>query len=172
MMLSIFKKRLCPLMSLALAFGCGKKINDPKTTEGNRTTQGQQQELPANLTLRINEVLSSFVSYQLPRNAWFKLPSKLLAVEGNAIGKRVKIYYNLFSSRDYEFHCYYSSINSAKELLFENCESIQGQEVISGVEELNGVDFPMDKGASVKMQLMNPSGNGLKIESTYRVDWK
>lgn len=171
-MLSIFKKRLCPLMGLALAFGCGKKISDPSTADGNTSTQGHAQELPATLTLQLTEASSSFKSYQLPRNAWFKLPTKLLVKEGSAIGKRVKIYYNLLTSGDYEFHCYYSSTKLALELSFQKCESSQGTEIISSAEDLAGADFPMDKSTTVKMKLMNPTGTGLVIESTYRVDWK
>ena len=171
-MLSILKKRLCPLMGLALAFGCGKKISDPSTTGGNGSTQGQAQELPANLTLQLTEAFSPFKSYQLPLNAWFKLPTMLSVKEGNAIGKRVKIYYNLLTSGDYEFHCYYSSTRLSLELSFEKCESSQGVEILSNAEELEGADFPMDKGTTVKMKLTNPTGTNLVIESTYKVDWK
>lgn len=172
MMLSLFKKRICPLVSLALAFGCGKKINDPSTTDNNRTTEGQVQELPPRLTLQINEVISSIKSYQIPRNAWFQLPAKLIAKEGNAIGKRVKIYYNIISSGQYDFHCFYKSVSSSAELAFEKCESSQGMDYVTSTQELEGVDFIMDKGSVIRMELTNPTSSGIKIESTYLVDWK
>jgi hypothetical protein len=158
-------------MSLALAFGCGKKINDPETTDGNfRPTQ--TQELPAQLTLQVNEAVSPIKSYLLSKNAWFKLPSKLVAKEGNAIGKRVKIFYNLLNSGGYEFHCSYRSTVQVAELAFENCQSSDGLEIISNPADLENVVFPMDKSSSVKMQLTNPTGTGMKIESVYIVDWK
>lgn len=175
MMLSILKKHICPLMSLALAFGCGKKINDPKTTSDNQTCSTcQTTELPSTLTLLINEAVSSATSYKLPKNAWFNLPTSLTAMEGSAIGKRVKIYYNLLTSGDYEFHCFYKSTTAAKTFAFEKCESSEGVEIISRVQDLVNVDFPMDKDASVKMQLLTPSSTSpkLKIESSYQVDWK
>ena len=171
-MLSILTKRLCPLMSLALAFGCGKKINDPKTTSGDNQTQSQVQELPAILTLQVNEATSPIKLYELPKNAWFKLPTKLLAVEGSARSKKVKIYYNLLKSGEYEFNCSYLSTTSTTELAFEKCESSSGLEIISNPKDLEGMVFPMDKGSSVKLQLTNPTGSGMKINSAYIVDWK
>lgn len=173
MMLSLLTKRLCPLMSLAIAFGCGKKINDPKTTPDTANCSTcQTTELPATLTLQINEAVSAIKSYDLTKNAWFNLPAKLQAVEGSAVGKRVKIYYNLLSSGDYEFHCFYKSKTAPKVLDFEKCESKQGTEIISNVTDLVNADFPMDKNTSIKMQLLNGTQTGLVIESTYMVDWK
>ena len=156
-------------MSLWLAFGCGKKINDPSTSEPNRTTQNQ--ELPAVLTLQVVETESSVKRYELPRNAWFSLPTKLLARQGNATGKRVKIFYNLLDDQ-HEFHCFYKSTAKTAELDFEKCESNVGVEIISNTEDLENMHFPMDKGSSVKMQVTNPSGSNLIIDSTYIVDWK
>lgn len=169
-MLSILTKRLCPLMSLALAFGCGKKINDPETKSGS--TQGQEQELPAVFTVQVIEAVSAVKSYTLPRSAWFKLPTKLLATTGNATGKKVKIYYNLWANGDYDFQCSYRSASSATELSFEKCESSDGLEIISNSTDLANMVFPMDKASSVKMQLTNPTGTGLIIDSVYVVDWK
>src|SRR5687768_10350162 len=112
MMLSILTKRLCPLMSLALAFGCGKKINDPKTTPGG-SNEEPRQELPSDFSLTINEAQSPITTYKLIRNGWFQLPATLYAREASAIGKQVKIYYNLRSNGDYEFRCTYKSNSSA-----------------------------------------------------------
>jgi hypothetical protein len=173
MMLSILKKRLCPLMSLAIVFGCGKKINDPKTTPDTANCSTcQTTELPATLKLQINEVISAVKTYDFTKNAWFRLPATLQAVEGSAVGKRVKIYYNLLSSGDYEFHCFYKQKTAAKALDFEKCESKQGVEIISNSTDLVNANFPMDKGAAIKMQLLNGTQTGLVIESTYLVDWK
>ena len=164
-MLSILTKKLCPLMSLALAFGCGKKINDPDTTTGNSRRE-VGQELPPVITVQLDETVSPVKLYTLPRNAWFKLPSKLLATAGNAAGKKVKIYYGVLSNGYFEFYCSYSSVSSATELAIDKCESNYGLAVSH--DSL----FPMDKASSVKMQLTNPTGTGLKIDSTYNVDWK
>ncbi len=171
-MLTFLTKRLCPLMSLALALGCGKKINDPTTSDVNRTDQTQTTELPAVLTIQLQEAVSSVKTYQLSRNAWFNLPDKLIVRAGNAVGNRVTIYYNLFTNGDYEFLCRYKSVNSATQLNFENCESSDQVQIISNAADLEKMDFPMDKDSSVKVQLSNPKGSGLVIDSTYFVDWK
>jgi hypothetical protein len=34
------------------------------------------------------------------------------------------------------------------------------------------MEFPMDKGTSIKVELTNPSANNLKIDSIFGVDWK
>ncbi len=169
-MLSILTKKLCPLMSLALAFGCGKKINEPEANTSS--TRGQEQELPAVLTLQVDEAVSTVKMYKLTKNAWFKLPTKLIAKEGNALGKKVKIYYNLLNNGDYEFFCTYRSLTQTTELPFERCESSQGLEIISNSTDLEKMLFPMDKDSSIKIQMTNPTGTGMKIESTYIVDWK
>ncbi len=171
-MLTFLTKRLCPLMSLALAFGCGKKINDPATSDVNRTDQTQTTELPAVLTIQLQEAVSSVKTYQLSRNAWFNLPEKLTVRAGNAVGKRVTIYYNLLTNGDYEFLCNYKSVSSATQLNFQNCESSDQVQIVSNVTDLGKMDFPMDKGSSVKVQLTNPTAAGLVIDSTYLVDWK
>jgi hypothetical protein len=170
MMLALLTKRLCPLMTLALALGCGKKINDPETTSSS--TQGQSPELPTALTLQINEALSPVKSYTLSKNAWFRLPTRLTSVEGNVSGKMVKIYYNLVNPTEYEFNCTYRSSTSANQLSFVKCESKDNIEIISNSTDLERMEFPMDKGLSIKMLLSNPSGTNLKIESVHLVDWK
>lgn len=171
-MLSFLSKRICPLMSLALALGCGKKINDPATSDLNRTGQTQTTELPTVLTLKLEETISNTKTYKMPKNAWFNLPEKLTAKAGNPIGRRVKIYYNLLTNGDYEFLCNYKSLTSSTELAFENCVSNDGVQIVRSTTDLAKMDFPMDQGSSVKMELTSSSGTGLVIESTYLVEWK
>ena len=170
MMLSNLTKRLCPLMTLAIAFGCGKKINEPSTTEISRATQ--TQELPLVLTLQVNEAVSTLKTYVLPQNAWFKLPTKLKAKDASAVGKKVKIYYNVLEDGEYEFHCYYKSITQTSELSFEKCQSSEDVTIISSSDDLEKMEFPMDKGSSIKIEITTPSSTGIKIDSIYSVDWK
>ncbi len=171
MMLSILKKRLCPLVSLAIAFGCGKKINDPASAPVINHS-AQMQELPSTLTLEVNSANSTETSYLLQRNAWFKLPSHLIAKNASAVGKTVKVYYNLDTNNHYEFHCLYSSSVQAAELSFDKCQTSDDVTIISNVDDLEKMDFPMDKGTSIKMQILNQAGNKIKIDSSYIVDWK
>jgi hypothetical protein len=170
MMLTNLKKRLCPLMTLAIAFGCGKKINDPKTTEITRSSQNQ--ELPSTLILQLDESVSSTTTYKMPKNAWFKLPSKIRAKQASAAGKSVKVFYNYTSENHYEFHCYYNSAVLATELTFEKCQASDDVTIISNSDDLEKMDFPIDKDTFLKMELTNPSDSGIKIEAAYLVDWK
>jgi hypothetical protein len=170
MMLALITKRLCPLIALTVAIGCGKQINDPKDVEISRA--GQSEELPSNIAIQLNETESAIKTYLLPRNAWFTLPGKLLAKNASAAGKRVKIYYNLESNGNYEFHCYYQSFTLANELGFEKCQSSDEVTIISNPDDLQKMEFPMDKGTSIKVELTNPSGTNLKIDSIFGVDWK
>ena len=172
MMLTLLTKRLCPLMSLAIAFGCGKKINDPQTSDSGRTTQSQTQELPGALTLEVNEAVSAVKAYTLPRNAWFKLPAKLNAKEASAAGKVVKIFYNMEASGNYECHCFYKSITQTNELSFDKCQSSDDVTIISNADDLVKMEFPVDKGTQVQIHITNPSGSNIKINSSYEVDWK
>ena len=173
MMLSIFTKRLCPLMSLAIAFGCGKKINDPKTTADNANCATcQTAELPSNITLQIDEAASASKSYLFPKLAYLKLPLALSVVQGSAIGKRVKIYYNVYKTGEYEFHCNYKSTTDATKLAWEKCEDSYGRDYITNAADLQVGNIPLDKDNSIKMQLTNSTGAGLKIEAKYQVDWK
>ena len=170
MMLALITKRLCPLLALTVAFGCGKQINDPQDIEINRA--GQTEELPSNIAIQLNEADSSSKTYSMPRNAWFTLPVKLWAKNASAAGKRVKIYYNLDSQGNYEFHCYYQSFTLPTELGFEKCQSSDDVTIISNPDDLQKMEFPMDKGTSIKVELTNPSGSSIKIDSIFGVDWK
>lgn len=169
-MFSLITKKHCPLLILLLAFGCGKNIKEAKTSNTNH--QVQNQGLSSNLALQVDEAVSATKLYKIPRNAWFKLPTKLFVQNGDATGKEVKIYYNLLGSSNYEFECTYFSTNQVGILAFEKCESKDGYEIISNPNDLKNKLFPMDKGSSVKLQLTNPSGTGIKIESIYFVEWK
>ena len=134
--------------------------------------RGQHQELPEKLILQVNASQSSQNAYELPRNAWFKLPTLLTAKKTHSVGSRVKIHYNLRSENDYEFHCYYKSKTQSRKLDFEKCETIDGLEIISNVLDLEGMVFPMDKGSFLKMQIVSSNGKRTKIYAAFLVDWK
>lgn len=169
-MLSPLVKKICPFVTLLMAMGCGKQINDPEVSEVARQVQGQE---PApTLILQINESVSAVTSYTLTRNAWFHLPSKLMARNASAVGKSVTIFYNLQLTGEYEFHCQYKSVASATELDFVNCQSPDNINIISNVNDLENMQFPMDRDTKVKLQLNNPTGTKILIDAAYLVDWK
>lgn len=168
-MLLNLTKKLCPLMGLAMAFGCGKKINDPKTSEGE--TSRPRQELPGLLTLQLKTSESLSTSFQLPLNGWFQFPLKLMARDGNVTGKQVTIQYFLPNGEN-EFECHYKSVTSPSELSFERCDYADGTEFIPNVEELENVELPIEKDSRIQMNLMNVPGSHLIIDAVYTVEWK
>jgi hypothetical protein len=167
-MLTTGIKFLYLVLLLALATGCGKKIIDKGPSRNN----GKTQKLEKNLTLVVNEVVSLTTNYHLPESAVFKLPTELKAKYGNAIGKKIQIFYNYTNAQEYEFRCTYSSTNKDSKLAFENCETSDGYEIISNDQNINEVWFPVDKGTRVKLELINASGTHMNIETAYLVDWK
>jgi hypothetical protein len=156
------------LILLAAVSGCGKKIND----KGGSATRERTQRHGNNLTLVVNERVSLTTDYDVPKNARFKLPTELKARYGNAIGKKIEIFYNYSSSHEYEFRCTYSSTDKDSKLALVNCETSNGDEIISSSDAINEIWFPVDKGSRVKLELINPSGARMNIETDYLVDWK
>ncbi len=169
MMLSLLTKRLCPLMSLALAFGCGKKINDPATSDNGRTVTPSMPG-SSSIVIKFDESSASTKSYLFNKSAYMHLPPKLVASEGNAVGRRMVIFYNYLADDDYEFLCTYRSSSSATELAFVSCEDSSGDIFITQSDYLQTYDFPMDEGTQIKMQLINPNGSGLKINTTFEIE--
>lgn len=166
------------LTLLTLACSCGKKIN-----EGADADTGKKPlKLERNLTLVVDEVVSLTTDYHVPENAMFKLPTELNARLGNAIGKKIEIFYNYTSSNQYEFRCTYSSTERDSKLALVNCVSSSGDEIFTSEHDIKEIWFPVDKGTRVKLKLINPPATKSKIfnptvtrmniESAYLVDWK
>jgi hypothetical protein len=168
-------RKICPLMSLALMFSCGKKINEAGATNDGLLIDNHA---PSNvLTLQVKEEVTLSAEFKLPRNAWFFLPEKLLVLQGSAIGKRVQIRYNVQDDGRYEFHCTYSSASVATEMILENCHQSTDDHGnaavwVSGPEELKDRDFKMDSKTTIRMDLQNPNPSNLIINAVYQVEWK
>ena len=159
-------KRLCPLMSLALLVGCGKKINDPEISDPNNGST-QNQILPSSLTLQIVESESSSTKYTLPKDGIFELPQQLVVLQGNGAFKNVKISYNLDNNNDYEFHCIYKSTGQTNVLPLDRCESPDG----GSFGDVSEQEFPMDQGKKIGLKITNSTTNNLIIDATYQVRW-
>src|SRR5687767_65921 len=120
-------KTFCILTILALASGCGKTINDTETSKAR--FYSRSQELPDDLTLEVDEDVSSSTIFEIPKNALFKLPTELIAKDGNAIGKKIEIFYDFSSSRAFKLKCTYYSTDHDTTLAFEKCEASNGDEI-------------------------------------------
>jgi hypothetical protein len=170
MLLSLFKtlcpaKRLCPLVSLALVFGCGKKINEPNISDTSNSTQNPI--LPTTLVIQIDEAQSPVTLYDLQKDAIFELPQKLIVKKGNGAFKKVKISYNIDIDADYEFHCFYKSTGQSDVLPIEKCEDPQG----GNFGDVSEQEFAMDQGKRIEMKLTNPTSFDLIVDAVFNVKW-
>jgi hypothetical protein len=170
-MLSKLATKLCPLMSLALTFSCGKKINDPEpiTSGLSRTTQ-RQDELAPVLTLQLDSNEASQTSFQLLKSAYFLLPQKLIVTSFNGAGKKVRIKYNVQADGNYEFYCVYESSLNQTELDFKACYSSSNALYIDSVDQLQNALY-MDQDTQIQMELLNSSSPDLLIQAVYTVNW-
>lgn len=173
-MLNHITRKLCPLMTLALAFGCGKKIGEPQTSTDGRSNQPQEES--SSLTLQIDTSVSKRTVYPITRNADFRgLPSKLVVRQGNATGALVKVYYNVDDEladeniENYAFVCTYKSTNTASEIPLQKCTSLTGGDY----GDVTNPDYPnfMDRGKYIQMELKSTHSDNLIIQARYTVDW-
>ncbi|HXH73794.1 MAG TPA: hypothetical protein VNJ08_02445 [Bacteriovoracaceae bacterium] len=166
-MLWTFSRKLCPLLSLAIAtVGCGKKISEGKT-ESSQSVEGQ--ELPAVLVLKLNTTENNIKSYSVPKNANIKLPETLWVRSGNPAGKVVTITYNLetLTSEDFGYECSYKAAGSLTEMPLDYCINGYG-EIFSNATDF---EFPIFYGKFIKMEMKN-AVPGLILDANYSVDWK
>lgn len=167
MMLSLLTKRLCPLLSLALTFGCGKKINDVEVTPRQPSfVEGATAE---SINISVDQSISPFKIYTMTEDLYLNLPSTLAVKTENGFGQKVKITYNLREDNTYEFHCFYESVASATELTFDRCVSFAGREYLIEASDLEFMDFPIDHGTGIKVEILNPTQQELKIQSTFKI---
>lgn len=161
-------------MTLALAFGCGKKIGEPQASTGG--TSNQPQETSSSLTLTIDSSVSKRTVYPVSRNADFQgLPSKLLVRQGDATGAVVKIYYNVDDSlvdentENYAFVCTYRSTTSSSELPLQNCVNFNGGDY----GDVTNPNYPnyMLRGKYIQMELKTNHTEELVINARYAVEW-
>lgn len=168
MMLSLLTKRLCPLMSLALAFGCGKKINDPATSDNGRSIANTEPD-PSSIVIRFDETVAPTKSYLFKKSAYLHLPPKFVVSAGNAAGRKMEIYFNYQQEDEWEFFCTYKSSTSTTELTFYSCEDSRGDIFMTQANYHEDSDIPMDEGKQIHMKLTNPNGTGLKVNATFNI---
>ena len=122
-MLTTLTRKLCPLMTLAIAtVGCGKKIGEEKDTTPSR--QNQNQEIPAAFVLRLDGSVNSWKNYSMPRPAHFVVPDRIKVRSGSTAGKIVEIAHdvNPYDSDDFHVKCTYApSSSNATDLVLSGC---------------------------------------------------
>lgn len=166
-MLNLLTRKLCPLMTLAIAtVGCGKKISDSDTQPARST---ENQELPATMILDLDGTKgTSFKTHTMPKNGSFELPSRL-KVTGNALGKSVDITYDVdpYDSDNYQFKCSYTA-TSPTDMKLNKCVDSYGGDF----GNIAGEQFGFYKNDIIEMRFTGAPATDLKVEAFYTVDWK
>ena len=166
-MLQTLTKKLCPLLSLALAtVGCGKKIADSATEPAR---QVEYQKLPSTYILRLDNSEKSSASYSMPDAGNFEIPDRIKVRSGNPSGRIVEIVYdvNKYDSEDYEFKCSYSSTHNPSEMVLQNCVNYDNEDY----GNVEGQVFTLYKNDIIQLRLSGSQTGNLVVEAIYNMSW-
>lgn len=168
-MLISLTRKLCPLMSMAIAtIGCGKKISDPKSQPANNT---ENSEVLSAYTLKLDGAQGYRKQYQVHRNAHMILPMNLKVRAGSTTGKAVEITYdvNEYDSDDYDFKCIYLPSANPDEMSLQKCHDYYGEDEDYG--DVSEREFPIAKNQIIQLKFTGVPANGLVVEAIYKVKW-
>jgi hypothetical protein len=167
-MLTMLTRKLCPLMTLAIAtLGCGKKI----TEDSSKVTKPDRQniQLPSSYMIQLDGSKDSRLSYELPAAANFEIPDRIKVKQGKPIGKTVEIAHNLnpYDSNQYDFKCTYKSIGSDLEMVLQKCATMN--------EDFSDIEYQLpqilDEKDIIQIRFTGPSASDLIVEAFYSMDW-
>lgn len=166
MLLGITKK-ICPFLTLAFAtIGCGKNINDGKSS----IVQSVKTELSPRFVLDFSSLEGLTKSFKVPQDGRFYIPKTVKVTAGNGIGKRMSISYNYDAdTKDYEFRCKYSSLASATELTLQTCYDSHDRELSQ--DDINLNTFFIDLGFFIRIELLTPTDSTLEVEFIHDITW-
>ncbi len=165
-MLKMLTKKICPLLTLAMAtMGCGKQITE-ESPAADRIVQNQ--ELPSALVINLNSNNGPETLYLIPENANILMPESLRVSGDDLLNKTVVIYYNFDSSTaEFDYQCTYKSTVTGNTLNLFKCFNDLGEELTMATE----YEFPIYYSKKIKMELKDFASN-ISIDAIYTVDWK
>ena len=166
-MLTILTRKLCPLMSLAIAsVGCGKKINEPKS-ELSRQTEGQK--VPSAYVMRLDGSKASTSLYAIPGDATFLIPDKLIVRSGSTTSKEVEVSYNIdeFDTEIYDYKCIYIATSNPSYMKLEKCIDYNG----SDFGDVSEARFSLEKHQLIQMKFTGARASDLVVESIHTMNW-
>ena len=166
-MLHMLTRKLCPLLSLAIAsIGCGKKIAETKTQPGLIT---ENQELPSAYVIRLDGSQSSRKNYFLTEDAQFKIPDRLLVRQGSTAGKVVEIAHdvNEYDSNDYFYKCSYKASANPNEMILYKCVDYDGD----NFGDVSSHIFTQYKNEIIQMRFSGAQASDLIVEAVYSMNW-
>lgn len=166
-MLTTLTRKLCPLMSLAIAtIGCGKKVNDADTQSARNT---ENQELPSAYVIRLDGSQASRKNFKMIEDAQFKVPDSIVVRAGSASGKSVEVAYNVneFDSDDYDFKCMYVPSATPSRLSLTKCVDYDGEDL----GDVSNETFRLYKNDLIQMRFTGAPASDLVVEAIYSMRW-
>lgn len=166
-MLTILTRKLCPLMSLAIAtIGCGKKITEDKA-KPSTITQGA--EIPSTYVIQIDGSQTSRKNYTLPADTQFEVPERIKIRRGSTTGKAVEIAHNvsIYDNDDYDFKCIYKPSGNPVEMILDKCLDYYDRDF----GDVSGQPFTMRKGEIIQMRFTGSSALDVIADAIYSMKW-
>lgn len=166
-MLTILTRKLCPLMSLAIAtIGCGKKITEEKSKPQNDTFG---QTIPATYVIQLDGSQSSRKNYTLPADTQFEVPDRIKVRKGSTAGKTVEVAHNvsIYDNDDYDFKCTYKPSGNPLEMVLDKCVDYYNRDF----GDVSGQPFTLRKDQIIQMRFAGASAVDVIVEAIYSMDW-
>lgn len=166
-MLTTLTRKLCPLMTLALAtISCGKKIEEPTSTP-NRTRENHS--IPSTYIINLDGSQGSRKNHILPEYASFELPDRLKVRKGSTANKVIEIAYevNPYDNDDFQFKCFYVPSENPAEMVLTQCVDIDGDYF----GNVSGQLFGLRKNDIIQMRFTGANAPDLMVEAIYSMDW-
>jgi hypothetical protein len=166
-MLTTLTRKLCPLLSLAIAsLGCGKKITDAQTQPGRSR---DNQEIPSTYILRLDGPQVSRKIFFMPADVNFKVPDRLRVLTGQTAGKKVEISYevNEYDHDDYQFKCIYNASHNPSEMILDKCVDYHNYDF----GEVSGHTFGLRQNDAIEMKFTGGMTSDLVVDAIYSMKW-
>lgn len=168
-MLKSLKQKICPLLTLTLAFGCGKKATE-SSDAGGQTSQNQNLSTTTEI-FKLASLEGARKIFSVPRNGIFKIPSKLYVEKGNGRGKSISLTYSL-DPRDstiFEFRCTYkNTVSQPDQIPLEKCTDDLNRDL----GDMSIQQSPMYKDEIIEMKLITPTNEDFEVHAWHEVEWK
>lgn len=166
-MLATVTRKLCPLMTLAIAtIGCGKKINDADAQPARQT---ENAEIPSAYVIRLDGSNTSRTYERIPQNAQFKIPERLNVQAGDTANKIVEIAYevNEYDPDDYLYKCSYKSSSVPHEMVLDKCVDYDDHDFGDVSEQT----FTLYRNDIIQMRFTGASASDVVVEAIYSMKW-
>jgi hypothetical protein len=167
-MLTSFARKICPLITLAIAtMSCGKKIQDPNPAPSRKT---ENQTIPSTYIIKLDGAEASRKNYFMPEYGQFEIPDRLKVRSGVTTNKVVEIAYevNKYEDDDFQFKCIYVASSNQSEMILSDCVDYDGD----SFGNMSGHIFGLRKDDIIQLRFTGAQAQDLVVEVIYSMSWK